>query len=114
MISLIFLYSWSPDGRKIAFWVTTGEYTDAYLYQLGILNLDTQKVILMNNVNSIRRTAVPLPLPIWSPDGRQILVRNGTEENDYHVLLIDLFQSIGYVMADDMVPLGWMAEDAQP
>jgi hypothetical protein len=95
---LISHYSWSPDANQIAFRVDndTGN-------QLAILNLTTMMVtnycIGMANVHEP---------PIWSPDGKQLVIP--TFSNDtYETFLLDLDEGIAYKIAEgNFRPVGWM------
>jgi Tol biopolymer transport system component len=100
-------YSWSPDGRYIAFWLTIDPRTD-FIENLAVI--DTQALIL---------TSYCIPgkvgggsgahYPIWSPDGKQLVVENITNsDNQINVLLVDIQEGIAVNISHDMTPEGWM------
>jgi Tol biopolymer transport system component len=45
--------------------------------------------------------------PVWSPDGRQLLVKSYWD-GDLAVLLVDLERRIAFKIADNFRPAGWI------
>jgi Tol biopolymer transport system component len=109
-------FNWSPDGNSIAFWLNldqVGDYPDiypnspaGYPNRLAILDLINKKVV---------DTCVPgdlsLSFPIWSPDGKYIVI------DDYYgpdfpfkgrVFLTDTIKGIAIKIAENVTPIGWM------
>jgi hypothetical protein len=51
-----------------------------------------------------------LPAPIWSPDGKQIIVENRFSDEHNRVVLVDLSNMIAVEIAKDARPVGWMVD----
>ncbi len=59
--------SWSPDGERIAFYLTTDNQFDLYIMELYSRQITPQvRRLAQRNVNSSS--------PSWSPDGREIIL----------------------------------------
>ncbi len=109
-------YSWSPDGRYLAGMLDTGLGQSPEL-ELVVLNTQTKQITntcltvtyFYDTPKLEDSWEMPPPLPIWSPDGRQLLVTNRTgKEGTWQVILVDLKQKIAVVVAENMEPMGWM------
>lgn len=109
-------YSWSPDGRYLAGLLDTGLGQNP---ELELVVLDTQtrqitntclKVTYFYHAPKIEDSwSDDPPLPIWSPDGTQLLVANRVgKEGTWQVILVDLKEEIAVVIAENMEPVGWM------
>jgi WD40-like Beta Propeller Repeat len=99
-------YSWSPDGRYIAFWWSNDP--DYYKgEQLAVLDTMTRSVI---NYCIPGAEYGPYALdPVWSPDGLQVLVENITSRNGIrYALLVDFAQGFAARIAEGRTPVGWM------
>jgi Tol biopolymer transport system component len=108
-------HSWSPDGKYIAFWFS-GWAESPQVFDL-FDSLDYQHLAVVdtnNNDLSVfcisgnpyeRWTASP---PVWSPNGKQILIESPLSENHSRVLLFDLSKKTVAGLGNDMTPLGWM------
>lgn len=103
--------SWSPDGKYIAFWMYSTSYDNPY-YNLVILDADarlaTSYCISSDLFTGPRRDW--LPMPIWSPDSRQVVVENYHSEIDNRVIIVDITTSIAIQIAENSRPVGWMDE----
>jgi hypothetical protein len=101
----IYNYTWSPDGQKIAFWLTTDP--DAINeVSLAILDLNSQEVIIYSIESSFNG---PPPL-VWSPDGHQLLVGT-TGQHGEKTFLFNLDKSSIYSIADGSIPVGWLVDE---
>ncbi len=115
---------WSPDGKKIAFWVTLepapyespqGAYQDP---RLAILNTETLEITytcisgdsigLLNGISSAKFRSMNIPAPIWSPDGKQIVVENRYTIDASRLILLDIASGTAVELGKDMEPTGWM------
>jgi hypothetical protein len=45
--------------------------------------------------------------PLWSPDGKQIIVEHLTDDSKY-VVLVDITKNIAFQIAQNAYPGGWM------
>lgn len=125
-------YSWSPDSRKIAFWVRKihkyGEFETLFVFDLTTMRIRDTCIKGIGGIGSIFETGLtPLagpglsgsPLgkdfilagkPIWSPDSNKIILAQFDEENQQVIdLLVDLERGIAYPIATGLEPMGWMA-----
>jgi Tol biopolymer transport system component len=104
-------FTWSPDGQSIAFWLSTRKGEDHVpIYDLTILNVNTQEVksLCIHPINY--RQIDPSGYIYWSPDGHELVVAagmNGDPKRSESVLL-DLKNSHAYKVADDVIPAGWL------
>jgi Tol biopolymer transport system component len=64
----LFNPGWSPDGRKIAWLVTTGERIG-----LQVFDLDAKTAVQIYDWDPARFGAL-LPSPVWSPNGQHIAI----------------------------------------
>jgi hypothetical protein len=107
------LYSWSPDGRYLAFWrvedknplfpgtlalldTETGNITDTCI-SAGLMELDTPR-------NYFHLS------PIWSPDGKYLVTEaNRQEDGSYQSVLVDLEGNLAIPLGENIFPVGWLA-----
>jgi hypothetical protein len=92
----------SPDGKKVAFWVTKDLYYGGL--RLGVVDLETLETTIYNLTSVIR---LHEPGIVWSPDGTKLLVEVITME-EQQVFLADLEAGWAVKIADDMSPIGWL------
>jgi len=108
-------FSWSPDGRYLAFWFTAWFEESSDYFQEG-----ERQLAVLDTVNGeVTDYCVPgdydakfgirrVSAPFWSPDSKQIVVENRQSEDHRRVILIDLEREIAVQIAEDMKPVGWM------
>ena len=93
------LYSWSPDGQKIA--LVWSEYEN----HVGMLDLKTL---------AITEYCVPFEwvpyFPVWSPDGKQFLIVDRYAEDHQQVILVDTESGLAAPIAEDVIPIGWLVD----
>jgi serine/threonine-protein kinase len=94
----------SPDGRTIAFEVTSDDGHDLYTYDL-VTNTQTQITFEEDNDD-----------PVWSPDGKRILFNNeggGSEAEDLWVKPADNSGPAERVLSrpGNQWPLAWLEDD---
>lgn len=98
--------SWSPDSRFVAFWMRPPTIKDNW--QLAVLDTETKKVtnycILSDPFISVHQY---LHAPIWSPDGKEIIIEHRAADSKY-VVLLDTTQNIAFQIAQNSFPGGWM------
>lgn len=108
-------YSWSPDGRHLAALLDTGLGLNPEL-ELVVLDTETKeitnyclKITYFHQAPKIEDSwSDDPPLPIWSPNGTQLLVRNRTGRFNWQVILVDLTRGSAAVIAENMEPMGWL------
>ncbi len=121
----IVYWSWSPDSRTIAFWMDVYPAGFHLLDSSERLKIDSeaQLMILDTLTGEITDTCVKgeayieaggnpdyIHAPIWSPDGKSILVEIGNSMKEQSkLIMIDLENLKGYEIATDTYPFGWMA-----
>lgn len=99
-------YSWSPDDRYLAFWIwaMTEDYSAGD--HLAVLDLHTMEVVdycILGNSGGFGSS------PVWSPDGRYILVESHeSNRGNGRAILIDLVGIQAIQISQDMKPIGWM------
>jgi hypothetical protein len=99
-------YTWSPDAKKIAFWLnTTDPYPDvsADRANLSVVDADTGDV----TIYSLESSYSAEQKIVWLPDGHQLLVGVVNPERE-QTLLVDIDENWTALVADGMVPVGWM------
>jgi WD40 repeat protein len=106
-------YSWSPDGRFIAFWFSHwseplsgyGLFAERYLAIVDTESNEVTNYCIEGNPSGSGR----VPLPVWSPDGKQLVVESPSSEGHSQVVLIDLDRQLAVQIGEDMKPVGWLA-----
>ncbi|HLO33242.1 MAG TPA: hypothetical protein VK249_29105 [Anaerolineales bacterium] len=97
--------SWSPDGEKIAFWLHDDQGNDT----LMIADVATGEVTNYCILN-VRQSHFPIyfPAPIWSPDGKYLIVENRYSADANKLLVVDLHNNTAFPIAENANPVGWM------
>ncbi len=106
-VAVIGNFSWSPDGRYIAFWLDNRQTTEQVYQGEYLLVLDTtaRQVTDYCIPGNVMGGAAP---PIWSPNSQQLIVENFYEANVSRVVLVDIVQNFAAQIAEDLEPVGWM------
>jgi len=110
--------TWSPDGRYLAFWLSSWDEEVEYYFYNTLINppaslavLDTASGKIINYC--IQGDSREFVTPLWSPDGLQIVILEDqdTDSVDYdRVILIDLELGLAAQIAENMIPVGWLRE----
>ena len=96
-------YTWSPDGRNVAFWLQTKQMDKP---QLITLNVNTGKAI--NHCISAS-FIYGASRPIWSPKGDYLLIdRQESADAVSQIFLLDISQNAVAQIAESDTPVGWM------
>jgi len=113
--------SWAPDGRQLAFFMTTelGAFGVPRNERLAILDTETREVKLYCLDGDIVGTRAGMfigdeeqaPAPLWSSDGTQIVVENRYEGDASRLDLLDIPSNTAYEIGQNMQPLGWMLSE---
>ncbi len=95
--------NWSPNGEKIAFWLGDGQ-------GVTLMVADTLTGSVTNYCISSDLFLFPigLPAPIWSPNGRQLLIENRYKPKGSNLLVVDRNQKIAFPIATNENPVGWL------
>ena len=108
------LYSWSPDGRYLAFWLETFQ-NSTIQGTLAVLDTETGKVINTCISAGFEDKGAPVLdskfVPIWSPDGKYLVTEaNRREDGSYQSVLIDLEGKFGAELEENKFAVGWLAD----
>ncbi|MCB9134879.1 MAG: PD40 domain-containing protein [Anaerolineales bacterium] len=99
--------SWSPDGTKIAFWVSLDENNPIAdpNKQLFVIDLFTGMVTNYCNFGDHSQSGI-----IWSPNSKQLLVTasNLSNQQSPSIILLDIANEWASVFLNDALPVGWM------
>jgi hypothetical protein len=110
-------FSWSPDGRYIAFWGDTHSkenIAQQHPYRLFVLDTVTYQTVDYcvpgGYVSQYSQTGIysDNPAPVWSPDGSQIAVQS-VQSGKRMILLVDFASGTVSPVAEGEL-VGWMAE----
>ena len=98
---------WSPNSRYLAFWLGTPQ--DPAHRQLAVLDTNTSEVTKSCILSSFESSLFyDLPAPIWSPNGKEIMVENRYSKDENHVVILDISKNTVFEIIDNMRPTGWM------
>jgi len=109
-------FRWSPDGRSIAFWFSSWQ-DDIDLSDdpignryLALLDTTTGRVTntCIHGENDASIGISKYPAPIWSPDGKQVVVQSQISEESFQTVLVDIQQNRAFKIGEDLAPMGWM------
>lgn len=106
--------AWSPDGRYIAFWQVDWRIGETPLSGgVRLFVLDTKTENVTNYCVWSQADDNVYYGPIWSPDGKQLLIenRNGNGDNVLRAVIVDLEKNAAFVIAEDRIPVGWMIKE---
>lgn len=108
-------YTWSPDGKRIAFWFVEEPQGVPFIEhgEARLAVLDTETGLVTNTCvpgdHDASVAPARVPPPLWSPDGTQLIVENSAANGRGRVLLVDLASETAVVVATEVRPEGWMA-----
>ena len=107
---------WSPDGRYLAFWLSSWDEEVEYYFYNTLINppaslavLDTVSGKITNYC--IQGDTLEFRTPLWSPDGSQIIIvedQDSDSVDDDRVILIDLEIGLAAQIAENLIPVGWL------
>lgn len=113
-------YAWSPDGKRIAFWLNT-EAEDPTLEgtqsELAVMDIETGEInrLCIEGISAPMRREIQMThtQPVWSPDGLQIAFAqlDSTKVSSYNVLVVDLETQTAFKVAANKEPIGWMLKE---
>ncbi len=112
------LPTWSPDGRYITFWLRTDLQSENA--DLAVLDLQTDSVDLYclgiepfprsiaTAIQEYSRFQAESAPPVWSPDGKYILVEDKKNGEDSITYLVDTQNHSIIQVAKGARPAGWL------
>lgn len=108
-------YSWSPDGRYIAFWLEALDKDNAGHAILTIMNTITGETtdtgILAGHVEAGLFDAY---VPVWSPDGKNVVtIANRKENGTFDTVLVDLERRVVMKIDESLSPIGWLDTESK-
>jgi hypothetical protein len=100
-------YSWSKDGRYLAFWFVN-ENSNKYSEELAFVDtttLVTTRLCLngMYEISGEKEIA-----PVWSPDGNLFIINRRISNEESNVILINPHEGIGVQIDQNVDPGGWL------
>ncbi|MDR3573001.1 MAG: hypothetical protein P4L50_04030 [Anaerolineaceae bacterium] len=103
-------YSWSPDGRNVAFWLNSAKPASS---TLAILDTLTGKIIdycIQPEYGAPSDKYSP-QAPVWSPDGNAFVVSASTsvDQPEGDTILVDIEKGIAAKVTSGLAPVGWLA-----
>ncbi|HSQ17397.1 MAG TPA: hypothetical protein VLM83_06850, partial [Anaerolineales bacterium] len=81
-------YSWSPDGRSIAFWVDRIEFSNRTGYYLMVIDVATGAMTNYCVFGGSEHTSPEAP--IWSPSGELLAVEYLRDDGSAIIIVVDL------------------------
>jgi Tol biopolymer transport system component len=96
-------YVWSPNGGLIAFWLTVDNRTP----QLAILDLSTGEVTNLCISGGDYGVSSPAS-PIWSSDGKNLVVSIPNKNKLSDIVLVDLKNFIAIKIGENVEAMGWL------
>lgn len=97
--------SWSPDGDEIAFWL----YDDHGNNTLMVVDYETGDRVnyCIQNV-AIASFPTGVSAPIWSPDGKCLLVENRYAADKNKRLVVNISNNNAFPVAENTSPVDWV------
>lgn len=115
-------YTWSPDSKRIAFFLdhtvnqkrSANETPKRYLVEnLYVVSSETQELIDLGEfgVKDIRymQNLWHSSVPIWSPDGSYFLIEDRLDENESELVIIDIETGARYMIGKNLSPIDWLS-----
>jgi hypothetical protein len=94
-------FALSPDGKKLAFWLTDQDWKN---WSLSVFDRET-KTITDYCIKSVYFPAYP---PLWSPDSQNLVIYPSDDLDNTEAILIDREQNFAVRIAENAKPVGWL------
>ena len=97
-------FALSPNSQLVAFWISD---TRNKAGELAVLNTSTGEIInycVAGDLTEQRTSGTP----IWSPDGRYLVVEQIVNKNQSQIIIVDTMMEKGYMILKNQIPVGWM------
>lgn len=113
-------YAWSPDGKRIAFWLNTKSKNptlEGTQSELAVVDIQSGEItrLCIEGISAPMRHEIQMThtQPVWSPDGRQIAFAqlDSSKVNTYNVMVVDLETQTVFKVATNKEPIGWMIKE---
>jgi hypothetical protein len=105
-------YSWSPDGRFVAFWLLSNQHSGSGTF--FILDTVTNKIIDYCISTGIigGYWGNVLSRPVWSPDGKYLAINANIQKSgnstNFDTLFVDLEDGSATNIGENLSPVGWL------
>jgi Tol biopolymer transport system component len=106
-------YAWSPDGRYVALALKLKPNIYPNLYPMSKSKTSYRFAVLDTATQEVTDYCIPnttLVDPVWSPDGRQVLIEDNRSISENNVFMIDIFSNVAFHIAESVTPVGWLIE----
>jgi hypothetical protein len=106
----LYNFSWSPDGRYIAFWRNYSKQ-EAHLNIFDLAHRQLVDTCIKSQINWFFSSKENTP--VWSPDGNKLAFIVGGEDSpdDIELVVLDLRESIGVKIKESYRPIGWLSRE---
>lgn len=107
-------YTWSPNGRKIAFWMLDRLHSRSP--SLAVVTVESKALVSYcatdETLPESQMAAIIFPPhPIWSPDGQYIAITVLNQDFGRKVLLVELASGKAWKIAENVSAMGWMVSE---
>jgi hypothetical protein len=96
----------SPDQHHVSFWLAPDEGSFTHNWSLIIIDMlskTAKDYCIKQPMNGYEINPAR-----WSPDGTQLLVESGPQEEHRDTVLVDVTTEKAYLVARDAIPVDWM------
>jgi hypothetical protein len=103
-----YYYDFSPDGKMASLWLQTLVAKTTHLAILDLEKREIKDLCIQAGYDPMKLEYVPIP--VWSPDGKYLLVEAASQtKGESEVLLVDVEANTAYPVATNRGPVGWLA-----
>lgn len=103
----VYNFSWSPDGDYLA--ILLIEKSENGKAKLVLLNISTGVITdYCISVKIYGDTFTNTFVPLWSPDGNQLIVQDWYEVDRRQIVMINILDNYAVILAEDVEPRAWL------